>query len=189
MISFLEGNIDTILDNGLVLDTGGVGYYVSVAKTTLNNVSVGSPAKLYTYMHVSENKIALYGFNTYQEVGFFELLTSVSGIGPKVALGLLNSDTPDGLVTSIIAEDIQKIQKAPGVGSKTARRIVLELKDKIAKIEGIKILPPVQGTNDAAEALLALGYNQKDVYQVVAQISKSTNNTEEIIKMSLRELS
>ncbi|MCL1995901.1 MAG: Holliday junction branch migration protein RuvA [Defluviitaleaceae bacterium] len=194
MIAFIEGKVDTMLGSSLVVGTdGGVGYNVFATTATIENTNVGDTIKLYTYMSVSENKIALYGFSSYQETNFFELLTSVNGIGPKVALGLLNSDSSMGLAVSIVTGDVKKLQKAPGVGAKTAQRIVLELKDKIAKMANADSNAPTptlpQGTNDAADALLALGYSATEVYQVVAKISKTTNNTEEIIKMALRELS
>lgn len=198
MIASIKGVVDTILDDSIIIEIpAGIGYHIFITKNTIDTLSIGSEKKLYTYMSITENKTTLYGFDNYQEVNFFKLLVSVNGIGSKVAMGLLNTSSSTGLAISIVASDIKKLQQAPGVGAKTAQRLVLELKDKIAKISNptdstLPALP--QGTNDAASALIALGYTPKESYEVVAKVSKTTTDLndldiEQIIKMSLRELS
>ncbi|MCL1935667.1 MAG: Holliday junction branch migration protein RuvA [Defluviitaleaceae bacterium] len=196
MISFIKGNIDTILQNSIIIDVSGVGYHVYVAELLILNFEVGQNIKLYTHLHTNENKFTLFGFEKYEDVLFFELLTSVSGIGPKVALGLLNKNNAQQIMLYIITEDVKMLKKAPGIGEKTASRLVLELKDKINKIkkeifEKIEIPNKNMGANidDSISALLALGYNSKDVYNVVLKISKNAVTTEEIIKLALKELS
>ena len=197
MISFLKGQVDTILGVSLIIDVAGVGYQVLTTDAVLTRYRVSKDIKLYTYMSVSENKIALYGFEKYQDVSFFELLTSVSGIGPKAGLALLNTASASDLAIAIVTEDIDLIKKAPGVGAKTASRLVLELKDKLKKITAdipvsksssvAKNTDSIQ-VSDAIDALLALGYNPKDVYNIVSQISQTITTTEEIIKKALPEL-
>ena len=193
MIAFIKGTIDTILIDSVLVDVNGVGYQAYVTGTSAN---IGDSIKLYTYFHINENKMSLFGFKTLEEVNFFELLTSVSGVGPKVAMGILRTMGPSALVACIVTENTKEIQKAPGVGLKTAQRLVLELKDKVGKLSlsgasdlgASTISMPTSETSDAIEALLALGYNAKDVYSIVDKASKTTTNTEDIIKIALKEL-
>ena len=201
MISFIQGSVDTILIDSVLINVSGVGYQVY---TTGIPKAIGDDIKLYTYLHLNENKISLFGFSTLQEVNFFELLTSVSGVGPKVAMGILRTMPPTVLIGYIATESIKDIQKAPGVGLKTAQRLVLELKDKVGKLglsantqlgdtEGTltqAITMPTSETNDAIEALLSLGYVAKDVYYIVDKATKTLQNptTEDIIKLALKEL-
>lgn len=189
MISFVKGNVDIVLENSVIIDCNDIGYNVFTTKSTLSSLS--GYVKLYTYMHVLENKITLYGFKDIEETKFFETVTTVSGVGPKSALGLLNISSPKNLASAIIAEDVNEIKQAPGIGLKTAQRIILELKSKISNQLTSNNLGMVTDAplNDAYEALLALGYSPKIVYSTVSKISKDTFSTEEIIKLSLKELS
>lgn len=192
MISFIQGKIDVILKDSVIVNVNGVGYQVFVTDVLSK---IDDEIKLYTYMHITESKLSLYGFNSLDEVNFFELLTSVSGIGPKVAMGVLKSIGMQALTTFIFTEDISQIKKAPGIGLKTANRIVLELKDKLSKVvtnfnktENYKKISSQDNyINDALDALVALGYQSKDVYEIVQKYS-SVKSTEEIIKLSLKEL-
>lgn len=193
MISFIKGEVEQITHNSVIIDNNGIGYrvFVPVSVTEINKV--GSSIKLSTYLHVAENIMALYGFNNNEELSLFELLISVSGIGPKGAIGIISQANPRDFVRAIITEDTKEITKAPGIGLKTAQRLILELKDKLKNIKAEDL---VQGNgevmssekDDAVDALLALGYPLKDIQQAVASVS-SDESAENIIKLALRSLS
>lgn len=192
MISFLKGKVDTALASSIIIDVNGVGYQVFTTDKIIANSKLSSDIKLYTHMSVSENKITLYGFEKYQDVSFFELLTSVSGIGPKAGLALLNTNNESDLAIAIVTEDIDLIKKTPGIGAKTASRLILELKDKLNKITSNTTKTKNienQHISDSIDALLALGYNLKDVQTVMSDVSKEVTTTEDIIKKALHDLS
>lgn len=200
MIASLTGKVDTLFPTSLIIDVAGVGYLVTTTQWVLARAVVGEPIKVYTHQSVTENKISLYGFEQQVDVSFFEMLTSVSGIGPKAGIALLNLASQSELALAIVTEDVDMIKRASGIGAKTAARLVVDLKDKLKKI--IKDTPPEQanqisisagGSNqyvvDATDALLALGYQPKAVYEVVSKLAKEADTTEAIIKLALKSLS
>lgn len=194
MISFISGTLVHVAHNHVVVDNHGIGYRISVPKSVTNAHDKGAQIQLPTYLHLAENIMALYGFNNNEELSLFELLISVSGIGPKGAIGIISETDPREFIRAIITEDTKAITKAPGIGLKTAQRLILELKDKLGNIktEALVNLVPEDvssSKSDALDALLALGYPLKEVQKVVDKLGKTTDNTEDLIKLALRSLS
>lgn len=205
MIAFVNGILEEKRDLLAVIDVGGIGYNVNISAYTADRLpSKGEAVKLHTYMSVREDAMNLYGFLTRDELEFFKLLISVSGIGPKGGQAILSVMTPDDLRFAIISGDSKAISKAPGVGKKTAERLVLELKDKISnddilagKVGGsVEGLPVTGGddtpSNEAVEALVSLGYGlteaSKAVRTVIALGNADAEDTEAILKLALKEL-
>ncbi len=191
MNSYIKGTIEEIGLDHIIIENNDIGYRINVSSNTIMSVKINEKEKIYTKLIVREDDMSLCGFATKEEMKMFELLTSVSKIGPKVGLGILSFGTPAQLGAYILSEDIAKLSKAPGVGKKTAERIVLELKDKVDK-NNIEFEPtlltnaPVAVTSDeAVDALLALGYSGAEAKEAVDKCKKSGMNTEDIIKKSL----
>lgn len=191
MYSYIKGTIEEMNLDSLVIEANDIGYKVNVSSNTLSDVKLGQKCKIHTKLIVREDDMSLCGFSTKEELKMFELLNSVSKIGPKVALGILSFATPKQIGAYIVSEDVAKMSKAPGVGKKTAERIILELKDKIDK-NNIEFEPnllnqvPVSVSSDeAVDALVALGYSTKEAKEAVDKCKKDGMNTEDIIKKSL----
>ena len=197
MIYCLTGKIVKKSLNAVVLSCGGVGYYAQCPASVAGALpGVGKEATLYTVMSVTENDISLYGFATEEQQSCFELLTAVSGVGPKVGLAILSVMEPDRVALAISAGDHKAFKAASGVGPKLAQRIVLELKDKVAKgfVDGISLedvagasadTQASQGSSQAIAALVSLGYSQSEAALAVSKIDASLP-VEEIIKLALR---
>ena len=191
MYSYIKGTVEEIALDYIVIENNEIGYKISASANTIMNVKLNEKSKIYTKLIVREDDMSLCGFSTKEEMKMFDLLTSVSKIGPKVGLGILSFGTPAQLGAYILSEDVAKLSKAPGVGKKTAERIVLELKDKIDK-NNIEFEPtllsqsPVSVSKDEAiDALLALGYSIAEAKDAVDKCKKDGLNTEDIIKKSL----
>ena len=191
MYSYIKGTIEEIGLTNIVIENNNIGYEVNVSSNTIKDLQLGKMAKIYTKLIVREDDMSLCGFSTKEEMQMFELLTSVSKIGPKVGLGILSFGTPAQLGAYILSEDVAKLSKAPGVGKKTAERIVLELKDKIDK-NNVEFEPtllsnaPIAVSKDeAVDALVALGYSPVEAKEAVDKCKKDGLNTEDIIKKSL----
>lgn len=197
MIAFLVGTIEEKRENLLTMDVNGVGYELSISNNTLVSLPMeGETAKILTYLQVSENTgVCLYGFATTEEKAMFLKLITVSGIGPKMAIGILSGMKLSDLIVAIINEDSNMLSKIKGLGKKSAERICLELKDKVST-NGFAIENNTQlsgnynetALNDAVDTLINLGVNKNDAYKLAR--SKATENTtaEEIILKVLREL-
>lgn len=196
MIYSLSGKIIKKSVNAVVVDCGGVGYWVQCPSSVAGALpGVGREATLYTVMSVTENDISLYGFATEQQQACFEMLTAVSGVGPKVGLAILSVMEPDRVALAISAGDYKAFKAATGVGPKLAQRITLELKDKVARgfAEGISLedvagaasAPAAQGSGQAIAALVSLGYSQSEAALAVSKIDPALP-VEEIIKLALR---
>ena len=205
MIYCLTGEI-LYLDSvnmSAVIDCGGVGYKLTVssnAVTMLSGEGVGAKARVFTYMAVREDGVELYGFATGEELSIFKLLISVSGVGPKAAISILSSMSSQDLINAIVAEDAKAISRAPGVGAKTAARLVLELHDKVEKNYFTTKMPDAAPQksgkasavqkghlSDARDALLVLGYSRSEVAQALTGLDP-TDDTEEIIRKALGKL-
>ncbi|MGL4796972.1 MAG: Holliday junction branch migration protein RuvA [Paraclostridium sp.] len=191
MYSYIKGSIEEINLDSLVIEANSIGYKVNASSNTIASVKLGQIYKIYTKLIVREDDMSLCGFASKEELSMFELLTSVSKIGPKVGLGILSFATPKQIGAYIVSEDVAKMSKAPGVGKKTAERIILELKDKIDK-NNIEFEPtllaqaPVAVSKDeAVDALVALGYTSTEAKEAVDKCKKDGLNTEDIIKKSL----
>lgn len=197
MIGKLKGIIDTISDTNLILDVNGVGYLVFAPQKTLSSLSIGSPATLFIETIVREDSISLYGFSTSSEHEFFNLLTTVQGIGPKAGLAILSALTPNEISTAILSGDAKIFTTANGIGKKTAERIITELKDKVAKTNInielstiTKTIKPNTIAEDAISALSNLGYTRSQSFETVMKIINKTPNIEmnDLIKLALKEI-
>ena len=199
MIYCLTGKIVKKSMNAVVLSCGGVGYYAQCPASVAGALpGVGKEATIYTVMSTTENDVSLYGFATEQQQACFEMLTAVSGVGPKVGLAILSVMEPDRVALAISAGDHKAFKAASGVGPKLAQRIVLELKDKVAKgfVDGISLedvagasadTQASQGSSQAIAALVSLGYSQSEAALAVSKIDAALP-VEEIIKLALRSM-
>ena len=197
MIYCLTGKIVKKSMSAVVLSCGGVGYYAQCPASVAGALpGVGKEATLYTVMSVTENDVSLYGFATEEQQACFEMLTAVSGVGPKVGLAILSVMEPQRVALAISAGDHKAFKAANGVGPKLAQRIVLELKDKVAKgfVDGISLEdvagaasgePATQSASQAIAALVSLGYSQSEAALAISKID-ATLPVEEIIKLALR---
>ena len=197
MIGFLRGKVAQLTTDSCVLDVNGVGYRVHITSTARNQLKLDGEAMLHTHMSVREDDISLYGFSSQEEYELFLLLISVSGIGPKVAIGILSAISVDRLCQVIGQKQISALTKLPGIGKKTAERLVLELKDKVHFSETADsgseedFAAPSEGAGDdpmseALMALQALGYSQQEL-SLVLKKAKGMTDTEEIIRFVLKE--
>ena len=200
MFYYLKGELALCEAGQAVIDCGGVGYKLTTSLTTSQNIAnkVGQNVKLYTYLAVREDGVELFGFETNEERACFNLLISVSGVGPKAATSILSIMTPDRFSLAVCEEDTKSISKAPGIGPKTAARIVLELKDKISKdMMGVSLAPngaapqrssPMsKNLSEAVEALTVLGYDKNSILSAVKDIDPTTE-VGLIIKSALKKL-
>lgn len=198
MYAYIYGEIIEKESENIVIECNGIGYNIHIAQGMLAKFpSIGQMTRIYTYTSVREDAFWLYGFSTKDELALFKQLITVSGIGPKAAMGILSVMEVDTIRLAIISQDAKMIAKAPGVGAKSASRIVLELKDKI-KPEDV-IGKPVEDKEDSAvsmvkqeatEALVALGYTVSDAYKVLQKLDITEDaRVEDVIKMALRQIS
>lgn len=195
MFAYLKGTVEEITDGTLILDVNGIGYQISVPAMNMPGfLQTGETIKIYTYLSVREDTFQLYGFRSLDDLGIFKLLISVNGIGPKAALGILSALTVDDIRFAILSDDIKTLGKAPGIGSKTARKIILELKDKFSLDEAFeKKLKNSQADNsaqdEAVQALVSLGYSNSDALRAVRGIEISDDmDVEKILKLALKQL-
>lgn len=199
MFYYLNGTVAHIAPNLAVIDCGGVGYACRTTNVTLSDLTVGKAAKLFTYLNVREDAMELYGFSTEEELKCFQMLIGVSGVGPKAALAILSSAPPERLALSIITGDEKALMAAPGIGKKIAQRIILELKDKLAKGQlgdmsgeayggtGVTVIPENK-VSEASAALAVLGYSQNEIAMALKGIELETMTLEQIIKTALKKM-
>lgn len=197
MYYYVNGTVAEIGPNLAVIDCAGVGYACATTNYTLAQLKKGEKAKLYTYLHVREEIFDLYGFASQAELSSFKMLISVSGVGPKAALAILSSGTPDQLALSIVTGDEKALTGVPGIGKKIAQRIILELKDKLAREQGSfdagsggPVLVPAQDNKagEAAAALAVLGYGSQEIAAALKGIDMASLPLEEIIRQSLKKM-
>ena len=194
MYSYIKGTVEEIYLDRIVLENNGIGYEINVSSFTAQSVQKGKDAKIFTKLIVREDDMSLCGFASRKELEMFKLLTSVSKIGPKVGLGILSCATPPQLSAYILSEDIAKLSKCPGVGKKTAERIILELKDKVDKESAefeatlFNQAPTGLELDEAVEALLALVYSNVESKEAVQKFKKDGLKTEDLIKKALTYL-
>ena len=211
MLAYIKGTLEMKMTEYVVIDVGGLGYKVYMSNIGMEKLGdIGSKVKVYTYYRVREDDISIYGFNTNEELRMFELLLSVSGVGAKTALTMLAVCTPSEFVLAIISEDIKTLTTIPGIGAKSAKRIILELKDKIKKEQqieeltnkvdynkessetNIKVKQMIEEDNKISEAIAALqvlGYNKKEIDKAFMKLDKTDLSTEDLIKKGLTILS
>ncbi|NNG27453.1 MAG: Holliday junction branch migration protein RuvA [Ignavibacteriaceae bacterium] len=190
MIGFLTGKIISAKPTQLLLDVNGVGYSVLISINTFEKISGKDTASLHIYTNVKEDSISLFGFFTEAEKDMFEILISVSGVGPKSALGLLSGISVENLKHAIIEENVARIVAVPGIGRKTAERLILELKSKVGKVEDSEVAAHPSSKQEAISALTTLGYNIKYAENAVIKILSAEPDCglEDLIKKTLSEL-
>ena len=180
MYEFLEGEVAERSPSRVVLAVGGVGYSMSIPLSTYGKVPARGKAKLLTHLHTTDDGPRLFGFATSEERDLFRLLLSVSGVGPQTSLALLSQLSPGELAASVAAEDADRLRQVKGVGEKTAKRILLELKEKMPHLgleaAATTIHPPAY--HDAVAALVSIGYERKDAESAVARAQKKTKSSE-----------
>ena len=199
MITYIRGILEGMEEDKVIVDVGGVGYGIYMAGTAMGRLpALGKEVKIHTYLHVKEDLMQLYGFLTRDELRVFRLLIGVSGIGPKAALGILTAFSADDLRFAVLSEDAKTIAKAPGIGVKTAKKMILELKDKLDledafekkllhEQEAEETLPDARG--EAVEALTALGYSPADALRAVQKVEPGDDmDTEAILKAALKRM-
>lgn len=199
MLYYVSGKV-AVLEPGLaVIDCGGVGYACKTTSYTIASLKRGEKGKLFTHLNVREDAMELFGFATQEELNLFQQLISVSGVGPKAALSILSSTSPANLALSIITGDEKTLTCAPGIGKKIAQRVILELKDKLAKGQtlggggesyggtGVTIIPENK-SSEAAAALAVLGYSQAEINLALKGIDISELTLEQIIKAALKKM-
>lgn len=202
MLAYIKGELAVISRGYIVIDVGGLGYKVFMSEIAMQNIGkIGDTIKVHTYYRVMEDDISIFGFLTKEELRLFELLIQVSGVGAKTAIAMLGSMEPSDFAIAIISDDINTLKKLPGIGQKTAQRIVLELKDKLKKENAIeeiniaisgkakKTVEKDTKLEEATSALQVLGYTTKEIERVMEKIDKENLSLEELIKTGLRELS
>ncbi len=195
MYYYVNGTVAEIGPNLAVIDCGGVGYACATTNYTLAQLKRGEQAKLYTYLHVREEIFDLYGFSTQTELSSFKMLLGVSGVGPKAALAILSSGTPDQLALSIVTGDEKSLTGVPGIGKKIAQRIILELKDKLAKEQTgfdarmgpLSPIPAGGKTQEAASALAVLGYSSQEISAALKGVDAALP-VEEMIRIALKKM-
>lgn len=197
MFAYIKGTLENKANNYIIIETGSIGYKIFMSSKAIEKIGeLSSNVKVYTYYYVREDNISLYGFNTNEELKMFELLLSVSGIGAKSAIAMLSAIEPSSFALAIISNDTSQIVKIPGIGAKTAARIILELKDKIKTEETIQktdeVINAVNDDNknkEIIEALQVLGYGKREIMNSLEKIDIKTLEIEEIIKTALKYLS
>lgn len=216
MLAYIKGILEMKMTGYIVIDVGGLGYKIFMSEAGIEKLgNIGETIKVHTYYRVREDDISIYGFNTLEELKMFELLISVSGVGAKTALTMLAVCAPSEFALAVISEDIKALTGIPGIGAKSAQRIILELKDKITKEQQIqnineqinkqaktkgkiekteeeeKLQQAIENNNKVAEAVAALqvlGYNKKEIEKAFSTIDKNELSTEELIKKGLNLL-
>ena len=204
MLAYIKGTLELKMTEYVVIDVGGLGYKIFMSNIGIDKLGeIGEQVKVYTYYRVREDDISIFGFNTNEELRMFELLLSVSGVGAKTALAMLAVCTPSEFVLAIISEDVNVLTSIPGIGPKSAKRIILELKDKIKKEQQIQELTKAskgisgtktkleqrleheQNVDEAMSALQVLGFNKKEIEKALDKLVTEEMSTEEIIRKGL----
>ncbi|MGD9569297.1 MAG: Holliday junction branch migration protein RuvA [Sedimentibacter sp.] len=195
MISFIRGEIIKKGLDYIILDNNDIGYYINTSLSTLNKVREGERVLIQTYMHLREDLIALYGFLTSDEIEIFKKLISVNGVGPKAALSVLSTFEPNTVKEIILKDDALKMSKVPGIGKKTASKIILELKDKVGTLDSIEtgadetsMAQLDSEDSDILNALIALGFNSFEAKKALNRIDFTGKTENEIIKEALKNI-
>ncbi len=206
MIAYVKGELILVAEDGVIVEASGLGYDIKMPLSSLSNLPrIGNIVTIYTYLYVREDNVGLFGFLTREDLNIFKLLITVNGIGPKGALGILSSITPDDLRFAVLSEDTKTIAKAPGIGAKTAGKLIIELKDKLklsdafeerlAKNLGGDLAIKNEGNaiyevrKEGIEALTALGYSAAEAAKAIGAVEiKEDMTVEDVLKLSLKNL-
>lgn len=195
MIGFLRGNIDRIFSDKIIIDVNNIGYEVYMAESEIVSLTDGQNTKVYTHLHVREDDVKLFGFLSYETLEFFIKLIGVSGVGPKVALGIISNISANDMCIAIATDNVNELKKVPGIGPKMAQKIIFELKDKIMKEQMLGITnvatskSSISNTNvnEAITALQVLGYTQREIKEIIDKLNVENDSVEDIIKKILKE--
>ena len=207
MLAYIKGTLEMKMTGYVVIDVGGLGYKIFMSEAGSEKLgNIGDLVKVHTYYRVREDDVSIYGFNTLEELKMFELLLGVSGVGAKTALAMLETCSPSEFAMAVVTEDVKVLTEIPGIGPKSAKRIILELKDKIKKeqeVEAIKeeidkkqkhenklfdIAEIKEKVSEAIQALQVLGYNKKEIEKAIEKLNYKELSTEELIKKGLNLL-
>lgn len=205
MISYIKGELTEIFNDMIIVESNGIGYNINVPVSVIEQISsIGNEVKIYTYLNVKEDECSLFGFLTRDDLNMFKMLISVNGIGPKVAVGALSNISSDDLRFAVLSDDVAAIKALPGIGPKTAQKLIIELKDKLKLDEVFEaaLARNTQGSaaqtgssnvvmirNDAVEALVSLGYSGKDALNAVKAVEDIENkDSETVLKEALKNL-
>lgn len=189
MIEFIYGQVEYKGDGYVVINNANMGYKLMASLNTLAALEIGSHAKVYTDLVVREDDISLFGFATRDEREVYRLLTTVRGIGPRIAIGALSGMSGDTIIAAIRSEDVKTLTKAPGIGKKTAERVILELKDKTDHIHIEESLNALNSPlAEAEEALIQLGYTSYEVSDMLKSIYEEGMTVEDLIRLGLKEM-
>ena len=202
MISFIKGKLTEILEDIIVIEVNGIGYNVRVPPSIFSNIpKIGETIKIYTYLQVREDAMNLFGFLKREDLDIFKLLINVNGIGPKGALAILSNISPNDLRFAVLSDDVKLISSTPGIGAKTAQKLIIELKDKLKLTEAFEYAlnenssnqssagDVMLAKNEAVEALVSLGYSSSEALKTVNSIDNiEEKNSETILKEALKKL-
>ena len=198
MISFIKGELVSVKEDKIIVEAGGIGYNIFVPTSLLPNLpQTGSEVKIYTYLNVREDAMNLFGFLNEDDLDMYKMLLGVNGVGPKAALGVLSNISANDLRIAIVSDDAKTIAKAPGLGNKTAQKIILELKSKIdleatlGNIESDASIPANindDDRNEAVQALTALGYSASESMKAVRKVPMDVKGADAILKQALKNL-
>lgn len=200
MFAYIKGTIEAKNNDSIVVETSGIGYRIYTALSTINSIGqVGTQVKIHTHYYVREDIVALYGFGTMEELGMFEMLLTVSGVGPKAAISMISALSPSRFALAVVSQDAKSLTKAQGIGFKMAQRIILELKDKISKEQltdsklGASAAAFEAGDesalSEAVSALMVLGYSSYEASSSVSKVYSEGMSVEETIMKALKVLS
>lgn len=198
MISYVKGMLEDISDSGIVVEAGGIGYFISMPPSISVKYKQHTEVKIHTYMNVKEDGISLFGFESQKQLELFKKLTSVSGVGGKTAMALLGVCSVNEITSAIVSNDITMLCRAPGLGKKSAQRIILELKDKISTDDITSIIGGditsdsvdlSDAKSEALEALLVLGYGRSEAVKALSDIYSAEDDTSILIKKALKRIS
>ncbi len=194
MIAFIKGKVELITDNAVIIENGGIGYRVYTSRNTIEKLKKGSEATIYTYLHVREDILNIYGFCDNEELNCFKMLISVSGVGPKVGLSILSELRNEMVAVAIVTDDVKSLCLANGVGPKVAKRIILELKDKIKNEDLVEVSVDSETESggsvksDVINALLVLGYSRGESLDVLKTINMEGLTLEDALKLCLKKM-
>lgn len=200
MFAYIKGSLEVKTTGYVVIETNGIGYKIYMSETAIERLGeIGSIAKVHTYVKVREDDVSIFGFNTNEELRMFELLLSVSGIGAKSAISILSNISPSSFALAVITNDVATLKKLPGIGVKSAQRVILELKDKLKtveitktdKVQEVEIKQAIQEDDKVSEAISALqvlGYSRKEIETAMEKIDTASLTVEDIIRKGLNNL-
>ncbi len=198
MLAYINGTLAMKSKNYLVIDVGGLGYKVFMSENTINTIGdIGNIIKVYTYYRVREDDISIFGFKTQEELRMFELLLSVSGVGAKSALGMLSCIEPSDFAIAVVSNNVKVLTQIPGIGAKSAQRIILELKDKlkaeidedVSEKQKEKSAEAAKNVEEAISGLMVLGFTKRDIEKAFEHLDVDNLSVEDLIKKGLILLS